>query len=180
MNRRSSLSNPEQLPPTSKEDGLLQIIIETPRGSRNKYSFDSAQNIFSLRKVLPLGMVFPYDFGFLPRTMAEDGGPLDALVLMDEPAVPGCLVQARLIGVVEAEQREGKKRVRNDWLLTVAAATHLYAPVLHYKDLPPGFLSQLQEFFVNYHRLEGKDYKILGCKGPAGASQLIRKLRNSP
>jgi inorganic pyrophosphatase len=82
-------------------DKLLQVIIETPKGSHNKYSFDEEQNIFVLRAALPSGMVFPYDFGFVPQTLADDGDPLDVLVLMDMPAFPGCAVVARLIGVIE-------------------------------------------------------------------------------
>src|SRR6202166_3169868 len=104
-----SLIDPTRLQPVRKKDGLLQVIVETPKGSRNKFSFDVDQEIFSLKKVLPAGMAFPYDFGFLPRTLAPDGDPIDVLVLMDEPAFPGCLLLARLIGVIEGEQIEGKK-----------------------------------------------------------------------
>lgn len=102
MRVRSSLANLEELPPERADGGTLQVIIETPRGSRNKYNFDPDQKIFTLKKVLPAGMVFPYDFGFIPDTRGGDGDPLDVLVLMDEPAVPGCLVPIRLIGVIEA------------------------------------------------------------------------------
>lgn len=179
MSKTSSLADPQQLSPRAKKDNLLQVIIETPRGARNKYSFDPDQRIFSLKKVLPAGMVFPYDFGFLPRTLAEDGDPIDVLVLMDEAAFPGCLVQARLIGVMEGEQIDGKKRIRNDRLLAVAETTHLYADLQHYTDLPRKFLGEIEEFFVNYHQLEGKKYKLLGCKGPRTASTLVRKSRNA-
>jgi inorganic pyrophosphatase len=82
------LANPIQLKPIEKNDGLLQVIVETPKGSRNKFSYDPDQKVFMLKKVLPAGMVFPYDFGFLPQTLAEDGDPLDVLLLMDEPPTP--------------------------------------------------------------------------------------------
>jgi inorganic pyrophosphatase len=179
MRVRSSLANPEELPPNRPGDDALQVIIETPRGSRNKYNFDPEQRIFTLRKVLPAGMAFPYDFGFLPGTSGGDGDPLDVLVLMDEPAVPGCLVPVRLIGVIEAEQREGRKRVRNDRLLAVAQATHLYANVYSYTDLPDRIVREIGEFFVNYHRLEGSDYRTLGCKGPSQATALVRRSKSS-
>lgn len=175
MHARSSLANPEELPPRRPDSGALQVIIETPRGSRNKYNFDPEQKIFTLKKLLPAGMVFPYDFGFVPSTRGGDGDPLDVLVLMDEPAVTGCLVPARLIGVIEAEQREGRKKVRNDRLLAVAEATELYAKIRSYTDLPEGMVQKIGEFFVNYRRLEGSAYRILGYKGPAAAATLLRE-----
>ena len=101
-----SLSDPTRLKPINKKDGLLQVIVETPAGSRNKFAFDPDQSVFALKNVLPAGMVFPYDFGFLPHTLAPDGDPIDVLLLMDEPAFPGCAVKARLIGVIEGEQSQ--------------------------------------------------------------------------
>jgi inorganic pyrophosphatase len=174
-----SLIDPTLLQPVRKKDGLLQVIVETPKGSRNKFSFDTKQEIFSLKKVLPAGMVFPYDFGFLPKTLADDGDPIDVLLLMDEPAFPGVLVPSRLIGVIEGEQIDGKKRIRNDRLVAIADANHMYANVRKLNDLPKQFLRELEDFFVNYHRLEGKEYKLLGCKGIAQAETLIRNARKA-
>jgi inorganic pyrophosphatase len=173
------LVDPTRLEPVRKKDGLLQVIVETPKGSRNKFSFDVEQEIFSLKKVLPAGMVFPYDFGFLPRTLADDGDPIDVLLLMDEPAFPGVLVPSRLIGVIEGEQVDGKKRVRNDRLVAIADANHMYANVRKLNDLPKQFLRELEDFFVNYHKLEGKEYKLLGCKGIAEAETLIKKAKKA-
>src|ERR1700691_1170739 len=102
-----SLADPTKLKPIVKT-GLVQVIIETPSGSRNKFAYDPDQGIFALKKVLPAGMVFPYDFGFLPQTMAPDGDPVDVLVLMDEPAFPGCAVKARLIRGIEGEKADGE------------------------------------------------------------------------
>src|ERR1700757_5393745 len=131
-----SMVNPVRLKPVDKTDGMIQVIIETPKGSRNKFAFDVKQNIFTVKKVLPAGMTFPYDFGFLPRTLAPDGDPIDVLLLMDEPAFPGIAVRARLIGVIEGEQLDGKKKVRNDRLVAVAEANHKYANVRKLEDLP--------------------------------------------
>lgn len=169
-----SLVNPTTLKPTTDDD-LLQVVIETPAGSRNKFAFDPDQSVFALKKVLPAGMVFPYDFGFLPQTLAPDGDPIDVLLLMDEPAYPGCLVASRLIGVIEGEQLDGKKKIRNDRLVAVADANHMYANVRKLEDLPTKWLDELQIFFVNYHNLEGKKYKLLGCKGANAAYTLIKK-----
>ncbi len=178
-NGGKGLANPLQLKPIEKDEGLLQVIVETPKGSRNKFSYDPAQKIFMLKKVLPAGMVFPYDFGFLPQTLAPDGDPLDVLLLMDEPAFPGVVVRARLIGVIEGEQIDGRKRNRNDRLLAVAEVNHFYAGIRKVSDLPRKWMRELQEFFVNYHRLEGKQYKLLGCKDISEARHLIRKARKA-
>jgi inorganic pyrophosphatase len=110
-NGKSVLADPTRLKPLDgDDDDLFQVIIETPKGSRNKYAFDPEQKIFKLKTVLPSGMAFPYDFGFLPSTRGDDGDPLDVLVLMDEPAFPGCLLKCRLIGVIEGEQKGKKKK----------------------------------------------------------------------
>jgi inorganic pyrophosphatase len=171
------LVDPTKLKPVDKRDGILQVIVETPKGSRNKFAFDPDQGIFALKKVLPAGMAFPYDFGFLPQTQAEDGDPVDVLLLMDEPAFPGCAVRARLVGVIEGQQLNGKKKIRNDRILAVAEANHMYANIRKLKDLPSKFLRELEDFFVNYHDLEGKNYQLLGCKGTAAALSLIKQAR---
>ena len=177
MSKRSGrgLADPTRLKPVDNKQGKLQVVVETPKGCRNKFAFDPEQRVFTLRKVLPAGMAFPYDFGFLPRTIAGDGDPIDVLLLMDEPAFPGVVVCSRLIGVIEGVQIEGKKKNRNDRLLAVAEANHTYAHVKRPKDLGSHFLKELEEFFVNYHRLEGKEYKLLGCKGADEAERLIEQ-----
>jgi inorganic pyrophosphatase len=174
-----SLSDPTNLKPIDKKNGLLQVIIETPAGSRNKFAFDPKQGIFALKKVLPAGMVFPYEFGFVPQTVAPDGDPIDVLILMDEPAFPGCAVRARLIGVIEGEQLDGKKKIRNDRLVAVAEANHMYANVKKLKDLPGKWVKELEVFFVNYHNLEGKEYRLLGCKGADVALRLIEDAKKA-
>lgn len=174
-----ALADPTQLKPIDKKDGLLQVIVETPAGSRNKFAFDPAQGIFCLKKVLPAGMTFPYDFGFIPRTRAGDGDPIDVLLLMDEPAFPGCAVRARLIGVIEGEQIDGGKKIRNDRLVAVAEANHIYAGIRKLKDLPSHWIKELERFFVNYHGLEGKEYRLLGCHGAGTALKLVKKARRA-
>jgi len=145
------------------------VIVETPKNSRNKYAFDPEQHVFALKKVLPAGMAFPYDFGFVPSTLADDGDPVDVLVLMDEPAFAGCLLKCRLVGVIEGEQVDGKKRIRNDRLVAVEQDNHSYAAIQHVDDLGKAFVQELEEFFVNYHELTGKRFKILNVHGPKEA-----------
>jgi len=115
---KKNLIDPTRLEPVRKKDGLLQVIVETPKGSRNKFSFDVEQEIFSLKKVLPAGMAFPYDFGFLPKTLADDGDPIDVLLLMDEPAFLGILVP--LIGglggtLMQLNIAVGSYRIPGEW-----------------------------------------------------------------
>jgi inorganic pyrophosphatase len=186
------LVDPTQLKPFTKKadesttgtaeggDKLLQIIIETPKGCRNKYSFDAEQKIFVLKAALPSGMSFPYDFGFVPQTLADDGDPLDVLVLMDEPAFPGCALMGRLIGVIQGEQLSPKADpVRNDRLVAVAETTHMYAKFKKLKDMPKQALKEIEEFFVNYHKLQGKKYKLRGIKGAKTALAAIEKARKA-
>src|SRR5918993_2443763 len=119
-------------------DDELNVVIETPKGSRNKYEYDEKLGLFKLGGVLPAGASFPFDFGFIPSTLGGDGDPLDVLVLMDEPAFAGCLVITRLIGVVEAEQTERDgETTRNDRLVGVAAESRLLGRVRTLEALGP-------------------------------------------
>src|SRR6267143_3217601 len=131
--RQRSLADPSVLSPRDEDDKrLFQVVVETPKGSRNKDAFDPDHRVFELKKVLPAGMAFPYDFGFLPSTKGGDGDPLDVLVLMDEPAFPGCVLKCRLIGVIEGEQRDKKKKKkeRNDRLIAIQEdAAHSWADI---------------------------------------------------
>jgi inorganic pyrophosphatase len=177
---RSGMADPVQLAPFDTDDAeLLVVIIETPKGSRNKYAYDPKDHVFELAKVLPAGMAFPYDFGFVPSTLGGDGDPLDVLVLMDEPAFPGCRLKCRIVGVIEGQQGGKNKTQRNDRIVAIEIANHSYARVNHVKDLGKKFETELEEFFVNYHRLIGKSYKILGIKGPAAAYRVVKKAQKS-
>jgi inorganic pyrophosphatase len=175
-NGNHSLADPSKLNPLDEDDGKqIKVIIETPKGSRNKFAFEPEERVFELKKVLPAGMTFPYDFGFVPSTKGGDGDPVDVLVLMDEPAFPGCVVYAKPIGVIEGEQGTDKQRERNDRIIAVEAANHHWAGVKHVDDLGKEFLKELEEFFVNYHKLSGKDYRILGVHGPNRALKSVQK-----
>jgi inorganic pyrophosphatase len=172
--QKHSLADPSELAPReSKDPELLQVIIETPKGSRNKYGFDPKKRIFALTKVLPAGMAFPYDFGFVPSTEAEDGDGTDVLVLMDEPAFPGCLLKCRVIGVIEGIQLDGKK-TRNDRIVAIEQENHSYAKVQHISELGKQFVQELETFFVNYHEMIGLKYKIVDVRGPKEAWRRIK------
>jgi inorganic pyrophosphatase len=171
---RKTLSNPSLLAPFNEKDGILQVVIETPKGSRNKYAFDQEQKVFALKKVLPAGMAFPYDFGFVPSTVAEDGDPVDVLILMDEPAFVGCLMECRMVGIIEGEQGKKKKQLRNDRIVAIAEQNYSFADIQHVNDLGKKFVEELEQFFVNYHSLDKDKYRILGAKGPSTAKQKVR------
>ena len=171
---RNGLADPSRLKPVDKKDKeVVRVVIETPKGSRNKYAFDADEKAFTLKKVLPAGMAFPYDFGFVPSTLAGDGDPVDVLVLMDEPAFPGCLVKCRLVGVIEGEQRDKNKTLRNDRLVAVDVENHQWAHIEHVDDLGKQFVRELEEFFVNFHNLMGKKYRILDVRGPKQAWRCV-------
>jgi len=122
---KGAAPSPSTLRPFYPDDAsLVRVIIETPKGCRNKYKYDPEIGAFKLSKVLPEGMVFPYDFGFIPGTKAEDGDPIDVLLLMDQPAFAGCVIESRLIGVLEAEQSKQGETERNDRLIAVADENH--------------------------------------------------------
>jgi inorganic pyrophosphatase len=160
----------------AEEPGELHVVVETPKGSRNKYNYDERLGLFKLGGVLPAGAVFPFDFGFVPLTLGGDGDPLDVLVLMDEPAFAGCLVRARLLGVVEAEQTERDgETTRNDRLVAVASKSHLYSRALSLSSLDPGLIDEIEHFFVSYNRIKGKEFKPLGRFGPAHALRLVEE-----
>jgi inorganic pyrophosphatase len=144
---KGALADPSQLQSLDREEhAIIQVVIETPKGSRNKYAFDAKQKIFELKKVLPAGMAFPYDFGFIPRTQAEDGDPTDVLVLMDEPAFPGCLLKCRLIGIIEGEQGDKKHKERNDRVVAVEKENHSFADIRRIEDLGKTFVRELERF----------------------------------
>ena len=90
--------------PFTEDKKNINAVIETPKNSGIKYTFDPETGLFKLSKILPEGLVFPLHFGFIPSTKGEDGDPLDVLILMDEPSYPGCLLECRLVGTIEAEQ----------------------------------------------------------------------------
>ena len=155
------------------EDDCVMVVIETPKGSPNKLAFEPRYGTFVLKGVLPAGAVFPFDFGFVPSTRAEDGDPLDVLVLMDAPVFPGCIVPSRLVGVIEAEQTEDGKTERNDRLLAVAANSAAHRSIHELRDLNPDLVAQIEHFFVSYNEMKGKQFTVKGQAGKRRARSLV-------
>jgi inorganic pyrophosphatase len=160
--------------PFDQENSNLNVIIETPKGSRVKYTYDPESGLFEASKALPEGMMFPFNFGFVPSTRAEDGDPLDILILNEEPLVPGCLVKARVAAVLKAQQTENGKTFRNDRLLGFAAMKD--TPIsLESLEIHEKTLKQIEFFFISYNQLAGKKFKVLGKAGPRQATEIVKR-----
>ena len=175
MSKTKRLSD---LPEQDRETGDILAIVETPKGSRNKYDYDPELMTFRLAGVLPAGSVFPFDFGFIPSTKADDGDPIDVMILMDESVPAGCAVSIRLLGAIEAEQREKDgKWERNDRLIAVATHAHIHKEAESLKELPSNLIPEVEAFFEQYNRLHGKDFRVVGRCGPKQARKLIEAAR---
>ncbi|WP_374950227.1 inorganic diphosphatase [Mucilaginibacter sp.] len=152
----------------------ITVIIESPKGSGQKYDFEPELNRFKLHKMLPAGLVFPFDFGFIPETKGEDGDPLDVIVLSELGSFTGCAMDVRIIGalVVEQTERDGST-MRNDRYLAVPGVAQQFSNVNSINQLPPAIVNQLEHFFKNYNEQAGKELKILNRIDAAEAYDLI-------
>jgi inorganic pyrophosphatase len=161
--------------PRAGPSGGVNVVVETPAGSRNKFVFDERLGLFRLHKRLPRGAVFPYDFGFVPGTCADDGDPLDIMVVAPEGTFTGCLVTARLLGVLEAQQKQGGSTIRNDRLIGTPETAKIRPRERSLNDLPAKLLDQIEHFFVAYNRFEGREFIPLRRRGPRVAEALIKR-----
>lgn len=131
-------------PQLDDADYTCRVVVETPKGSTAKYTYDPELEALELSGVLPTGMSFPLDFGFVPATLADDGDPLDILVVADAPSAPGCVVHVRLVGVIEAEQTEHGKTVRNDRLIARTSLSINYGKAETLDDLGSTFVVRVR------------------------------------
>ncbi|HKF98090.1 MAG TPA: inorganic diphosphatase [Steroidobacteraceae bacterium] len=150
----------KDIPPRESGSGRVHVVIDTPTGSRNKYKYDERFEVLRLSRILPRGAAFPYDFGSIPGTSAEDGDAFDVLVLQLLPSFPGCLVTVRLIGVLRAEQREGGKRIRNDRLIGVADTSVNPARLKELSALDEQELRAIEHFLKSYNAFQGREFEI--------------------
>lgn len=172
-------SNYEQLPPFPEgsdpdEDYLLNIIVETPRATRHKYAFDPKSGLFELRTTIAEGLEWPYDYGFVPGTLGDDGDPIDALFLDDEPTFTGCFAQARLLGII----RLRKNGTQNDRLLTCAKRVKGISlstdPYDRIADLPEAMIDGLCRFLEQYSEEAGNTVECTGVDGRKDALCAVR------
>ena len=166
--------SPSDLPPRDEASGLVHVLVDTPRGSPVKFKFDPEKRCYTIAHVLPPGAVFPFDFGSVPRTLAEDGDPLDMVVLIEHATFPGCLVSVRLVGVLAAKQTQNGKTMRNDRLIGAAGESRVFREVKGLRDLPGRLLEELEHFFVSYNEERGRRFRVLGGYGPRRAEAVLR------
>ncbi|WP_448532942.1 inorganic diphosphatase [Parathermosynechococcus lividus] len=157
--------------PAQPKPGVINVLVEIAGGSRNKYEFDKDMNAFALDRVLYSAVNYPYDYGFIPNTLADDGDPLDGLVMMDEPTFPGCVIAARPIGMLEMIDSGD----RDEKILCVPAADPRYAEVKSLKDVAPHRLEEIAEFFRTYKNLQKKITEILGWRDVDAVQPLVEK-----
>ncbi|OKH24292.1 inorganic diphosphatase [Chroogloeocystis siderophila] len=146
-----------RIPPQPKP-GVINVLIEITAGSKNKYEYDKDLQAFALDRVLYSSVQYPYDYGFVPNTLADDGDPLDGMVLMDEPTFPGCVIAARPIGMlimIDGGDHDEK-------ILCVPDKDPRYKHVKSLADIAPHRLDEIAEFFRSYKNLEQKVTEIRG------------------
>jgi inorganic pyrophosphatase len=162
------------LPPFT-EDGDVYVIVETPRGSRAKFAYDPKLESFTLSKSLLTGLTYPHDWGFVPSTKADDGDPVDIMVVHDATTFPGIVLPCRVIGVLQIEQKRKGKAERNDRLFAVPRRSHSEQGLQDIRDLSKPTLQELEKFFIATDELEDKKLEIIGWKGPKAAIQAIKE-----
>jgi inorganic pyrophosphatase len=155
------------------QTGCVNVVIDTPRGSRNKFKFDEGCGLFRLAHILPIGMTFPFDFGSVPRTRAEDGDALDVLVLIEAPTFPGCLLGVQLIGILCAQQKESGRVIKNDRLLAVPVTPVNDPSHRDIRDLRKPLVDEVASFFVAYNRAQGREFIPGGRRGPKAAERIL-------
>ena len=156
-------------------DEVVETLIEIPMGSRNKYEYDEKRKRIRLDRVLFSSVHYPADYGFIPETLAPDGDPLDVLVLAEEPVFPGCLVDARPIGVMRMRDMG-----EDDYKIVAVEHSDPRLSTIHeLEDLRPHLLKEIENFFNTYKDLEGKETEIVGWEGRAEALRLIAACRTA-
>ncbi|NJM95849.1 MAG: inorganic diphosphatase [Phormidesmis sp. RL_2_1] len=155
--------------PAQPKPGIVNVLVEIPAGSKNKYEFDKDLNAFALDRVLYSSVQYPYDYGFIPNTLADDGDPLDGMVMMDQPTFPGCVIPARPIGMME--MIDGGDR--DEKILCVPADDPRYANIKTIDDIEEHRLAEIAEFFKTYKNLEKKECQVLGWKNLDQVQPLI-------
>ena len=152
-----------------QEKGYVEVRIEIPRGSRNKYEYDVKEGVFRLDRVLYSSVHYPTDYGFIPGSCAPDGDPLDVMVLVEEPTFPGCLVRARPIGLLKMQDEKGG----DDKVLAVLNDDPRFEEVRDLGQLAVHWLREIENFFRTYKLLEGVETEVFSWEGAQSAWDMI-------
>ena len=143
------------------EGNHINVIVETPLGSRIKYAYDPTMEVMKMKHQLPYGYFFAFNFGFIPNTQAEDGDPIDVVIYSDEPCISGALIECRVAGALLAKQKENGKTVRNDRIIAVPAGVKIYDSIKNIQDIDRLVRTQLENFFVSYENYRGILFKTI-------------------
>jgi inorganic pyrophosphatase len=166
--------------PTYSEDGAVYAVVEAPKGSLVKLKYEIKLAAFTVAHSLPLGLSYPFDWGFVPSTQAADGDPLDILILHEASTYPGVVLPCRPLGVVEMDQEEKDgQRERNDRVIVVPAWHDRIGEFEHPSDLPPRLKEEIEQFFLSTTFFTTKKPAILGWRGAKKASSFIRESHES-
>ncbi len=168
------MDEPHGLPFCVVEPGLIEVFVEIPRGSRNKYEIDKERGVLVLDRVLYSSVHYPTDYGFVVGTLAEDGDALDALVVVDEPTFPGCHIMARPIGVLDMQDEKGPDQK----ILAVPIGDPRFASIRDLRDIDPHWLREIENFFQTYKQLEDKWTDVVGWEDAAAAERVISSARD--
>ncbi len=161
------------LPPYDDQHNL-RVVVETPRGANIKIKFDDKLGCFSLSRVLPLGVTYPYDFGFVPQTLAQDGDPIDAMVLIDALTYPGVVISCRLLGALQVEER-GMRGRPNHRLVVVPVKAARREDWRNFSDLGKRMQQELERFFIMSSAFTSKDPVVRGWVGPDAANDMVQR-----
>jgi inorganic pyrophosphatase len=164
--------------PTWADKSHIHAVIETPRGNHCKLEYDPKHRVFTLSKPLLAGLTYPYDWGFIPSTKAEDGDPLDVLVIHDAGTYPGLLLRCTPIGVLQVLQTAKGKSERNDRIFAIPDRAPFEGDLQDVRHLPKRAIGELEKFFEATDALENKKLKFLGWHGPTHAIRTIKRLSN--
>ena len=156
------------------ERQVESVIIEIPKGSRNKYEYDKEKKVIKFDRMLFSSMMYPCDYGFFPDTLALDGDPLDALVLSWEPTFPGCVIDVHPVALFGMEDDKGV----DDKILCVPKNDPLWNYIETIEQVPPHLLKEIIHFFETYKHLEHKHVKILGWEGLEAAANIIQEAKS--
>ena len=157
---------------------VIEVIVETPKGSQFKYKYDPIKEWYEVHKALPVGLLFPYDFGFIPGTTGEDGDPLDVLIFSEFSFLQGTMIKCRMIGSMKASQTEGKETIRNDRIFVTPDIKGFYPVYESLKDIQKEKLKEIEGFFIYYNSMQDKIFKPLGILSAKQTMKIIEQHRS--
>jgi inorganic pyrophosphatase len=164
--------------PAFADEDFFHVVVEAPRGSALKLKYEPRWQVMTISRPLPLGVTFPFDWGFVPSTVAADGDPLDAMLLWDVASYPGVVVECRAIGVLQVDQNRARAdpsvRIRNDRVLAIPREARRETGVTDVADLPERVRQELEHFTIAATALEGKDARVIGWGAARDGLNLVR------